>query len=338
LPSEYHPKRKIRLISGKTIYVRNDNYLKTIDGENNNPRLASKKLSDMFRKILNHRSYYRIPKDKRLYFRVIEPHKDGTPHTHALFYIPKEYVKSFVASFKRLYADVEYNIQTDIKNSTAYMMKYVLKTLDDLRQDQENFTDLTYWYVYWGICRIYTSRTFPSLEVYRRLKGRFSLLELHYLQKKGLLHIYQDLKTQKVDYITLDIEEDGYIIQEGVPLWTKNSSIRIELPTKRYEKVPSKFIIRKKDDIIPVITPEGRFFYKGDQLIKPTPIPARMKDLELVLYYKSFDPDDLGVSYAKFAVVHNEMVERELIEDEIIPLQFAVDLDSELGFDEEILL
>ena len=62
-------------------------------------------------------------------------------------------------------------------------MKYILKTLDDLRADNQKITDLTLWYILHGICRIYTSRTLISLDVYRVLGGRYSLNELSVMYK-----------------------------------------------------------------------------------------------------------------------------------------------------------
>ena len=338
LPSEYHPKRRIRLKSGRYVWVRNDNYQSVINGEENTPKLASKHLSNLFQRILRHYSFYKIPKEKRVYFRVIEPHKNsGTPHTHALFFVPKEAKPKLIKAIRNLYPEPQSHIVDDIQNATAYMMKYVLKTLDDLRQDEEHYTDLTYWYVYWGICRIYTSRTFPALEVYRKLKGKFSLLELHYLNKEGRLHLWVDTESNKLDEIAIDVIDDNGILYKNVPLWTRNRRIVLET-SKRYEKVPSTWKSKKKivEDLIPVDTPHGRFYYKGDKLIKPKPIPSKMKDIQLYNYYNSLDPDDINISYGHYAVVHNEIVKRGLIDGEIIPLQEAVNIDLEI--DENLMI
>ena len=336
LPTQYHPKRRIKLKSGRYVWVRNDNYLPEINGEENTPKLASKHLSEFFRRILRHRSFYKIPKEKRVFFRVIEPHKNsGVPHTHILFFVPKEAKPKLIKAIFNLYPEPQAHIVDDIQDATAYMMKYILKTLDDLRQDEEHYTDLTYWYIFWGICRIYTSRTFPALEVYRRLKGRFSLLELHHLKKEGRLHVWVDVKTDKLDMISIDVIDDNGILYKNVPVWTRNRYIVVET-SKRYEKVPSTLPKRKKEEIIPVDTPEGRFYFRGDKLIKPQPIPARMKDMQLYNYYNSLDPDDLTQSYGHYAVVHNEMVSRGLIDEDMIPLQEAVDLD--LFIDENLIL
>jgi len=52
-----------------------------------------------------------------------------------------------------------------------------------------------------------------------------------------------------------------------------------------------------------------------------------MKDLQLITYYNTLDPDDLNLSYGHFAVVHNELVKRGLIGEDIISLNEAVKLD-----------
>jgi len=114
-----------------------------------------------------------------------------------------------------------------------------------------------------------------------------------------------------------------------IPLWSKNRYIVVET-SKSYEKVPSKWKNKEENRIIPIDTPDGRMYYVGNRVVKPKKIPARMNDFELMAHYRSLDPDDLSISYAKYAVVHNEMVDRDLIDDEIIPLQEAIDLDIDI--------
>jgi len=49
----------------------------------------------MLRLITSNRIYSSIPGDSRCYFRSIEPHKSGVPHTHISFFIPKDKIESF---------------------------------------------------------------------------------------------------------------------------------------------------------------------------------------------------------------------------------------------------
>ena len=162
------------------------------------PRNASKELSKMLLKLFNERSYRNIDKDDRCYFRVTEPHKDGTPHLHISLFVPADSVDSIVKSLKRLYPAPLGKIETEVNSPVSYLMKYVLKTLDDLRDDTDKITNLTLWYLYHGISRFYTSRTFVSLEVYRKLNGMYTLRELTSNYHTQDIRIYTDTTTKKI--------------------------------------------------------------------------------------------------------------------------------------------
>ena len=135
------------------------------------PRNASKELTKMFKKIFDDRACKSVDKDDRCYFRVTEPHKGGTPHVHMSLFVPSDKVKSIVRSVNRLFPAPLSKVETEVNSPVSYLMKYVLKTLDDLRNDNDKITNLTLWYLYHGISRFYTSRTFVSLDVYRKLNG-----------------------------------------------------------------------------------------------------------------------------------------------------------------------
>ena len=164
-----HPitKKKIRLINPKE------------NREKYFPKSASKELSKMFQKVLMDRVYKDINTYNRVYFRVTEPHKDGCPHLHISMFVPEDKIKPLAALINRKFPSPASKVEVNVKNPVSYLMKYILKTLDDLRADNQNITDLTLWYILHGICRIYTSRTLISLDIYRVLGGRYSLNELN---------------------------------------------------------------------------------------------------------------------------------------------------------------
>ncbi len=148
------------------------------------------------------RAYRNIPKDDRVYFRVFEPHKDGTPHLHASIFIPEFAIDGFVESVKRWakkhgLKKAQIKIETKIKNPVAYLMKYILKTFDDLRNDKDNLTDLTLWYIVHGINRFYTSRTLINLEIYRKFRGSHDLLEITKMYRDNEITILVDTVTKK---------------------------------------------------------------------------------------------------------------------------------------------
>ncbi|MCH9814771.1 MAG: replication endonuclease [Epsilonproteobacteria bacterium] len=300
LPSEYHPKKTFK---GKTIP--NPKY---IDDEAHQPKAGSKMLSQYMREITNDRIYRKIPKEKRVYFRVTEPHKDGTPHIHVSFFIPQEYVKSFVNMIQRKFPQPQSKVETNVHNPVNYLMKYILKTLDDLRGNDDNITDLTLWYIYHGINRFYTSRTLISLNIYRVLGGRYSLLELTTMYKNRELTVYYDPQTNKVMEIFDDI---GQIYNRKPVNITSISSY----PSMRLEQKPTLKSFMKKEACYTIPSE-----YDLDNKIVT---PAYMGDLELYDYYNGLDVEDEETTLLHYGITQNEMINRGLLKN--MPLN---DLDN----------
>ena len=67
------------------------------------PHNASIQLSKMLKKFFDDRSYKNIDKHDRCYFRVTEPHKNGTPHIHMSLFVPSDSKASIVKALTRLY-------------------------------------------------------------------------------------------------------------------------------------------------------------------------------------------------------------------------------------------
>jgi len=307
----------------------------------------------MFEAIRKDRSYQELEKDERVYFRVTEPHKDGTPHLHISLWIPKERVARFVQAVHRLYpapmADIATTyipqgyklyekvykrngawnagyktsvedksyIKLQIEDSVAYLMKYIYKTLDDLR-DNKGITEITMWYILHGICRFYTSRTLISLNVYRPLGGKLSLLALTQHYQDDIVTVFLDPETKQPKII----QYDDFI------LWNKK-----EFELKQYDKEDKKsqgtISIRTVD--IEIDGEEFYMFRAGIKLHKKetytdvtdeeyiTPV-TRMKSLQLYNYYNSLDIDDPALNIKHYGHVQNTMIERGLLEGEVMPI------------------
>jgi len=338
-----------------SLHTRFTGKVKTISlvKEDYTPANASKVLTDMFTKIRKDRSYQDLDKDERVYFRVTEPHKDGTPHLHISLWLPKERVARFVQAVHRLYpapmADIATTyipqgyelyekvykrngtwnfgykahkddksyIKLQIEDSVSYLMKYIYKTLDDLR-DNKGITEITMWYILHGICRFYTSRTLISLNVYRPLGGKLSLLELTQHYKDETVTVWLDPENNQPKMIQYD----------DVILWNKK-----EFELKQYDKDDNKsqgtMSIRTVD--IEIDGEEYYMFRAGTKLHHKetysdisdaeyiTPV-TRMKMVQLFNYYHSLDVDDPTLNIKHFGLVQNTMIDRGLLEGEIIPL------------------
>lgn len=193
LPSEYH-KHKITK-SGKLI--------KNLKYNGVNPRESVKLLTKMFAKLRQDRSLKELKKEERIYFRVNEPHKDGTPHTHILMFIPNDRIEKVKTAYKRLFDTKANDIQVvtnDIKNSVAYVMKYVNKVLPLSQKKNLSIKEeyLNAWYSKHRIVRFNASKTLAPLEMYRLLHKQFSMFALTKLINDKVLTIYTTIDSNKI--------------------------------------------------------------------------------------------------------------------------------------------
>lgn len=212
LPSEYHRCKKNK--KGKLIL--NPKY----DGTT--PKEAVKSLTKMFAKLRQDRALKELTKEQRIYFRVNEPHKDGTPHTHILMFVPEDRVQKVKIAFKRLFDNRGNDIQDDINNSTAYIMKYINKTLPLSKQENLSEKDkyLNAWYSKNRVVRFNSSKTLAPLNLYRLLHKKYSMFALTKLINENHFKIYVTLDTNKVMEII-----DGF----GDMIYSRNDSFNVHL-------------------------------------------------------------------------------------------------------------
>ena len=193
LASEYHKYKTSK--SGKLIANPKYNGM--------TPKESAKILTKMFAKIRQDRALKDLTKEERIYFRANEPHKDGTPHTHILMFIPKDRVEKVKNAYKRLYDKRANDIQIindNIDNSVAYLMKYINKLLPLSKKEKlsEKEEYLNAWYSHNKIHRFNSSRSLAPLSLYRLLHSRFSLYALTKIMNRKELTIYEEIDSKKV--------------------------------------------------------------------------------------------------------------------------------------------
>lgn len=212
LPSEYH----IAKTTKKGTLIANPKY----DGIE--PKEAVKSLTKMFARLRQDRSLKELSKEDRVYFRVNEPHKDGTPHTHILMFVPSDRIERVKKAFKRLFDIRGNDIQDDIKGSTAYIMKYINKTLP-LSKNKKLSTKEEYlnaWYSHNRVTRFNSSRTLAPLSLYRLLHTKYSMYALTKLINENHFKIYVTLDTNKVVEIMNEF---------GDTVYTRSSNFDVKL-------------------------------------------------------------------------------------------------------------
>jgi len=112
------------------------------------------------------------------YIRVTEPHKDGVPHFHILFFcrpddvlkIKNEFEKFFPApqNHKKIDDYQTNGFQTDIRSASGYILKYILKTFRNVMENNDpDYLDA--WYIHYRIPRLITSHTLIAQDLYTKI-------------------------------------------------------------------------------------------------------------------------------------------------------------------------
>ena len=285
------------------------------------PRNAAKQLSKNLKRFFDDRSFKEVDKDDRCYFRVTEPHKDGTPHLHISLFVPDDKVERIVKALSRLFPAPLGKIETDVKSPVKYLMKYVLKTLDDLRDEQSDISNLTLWYLYHGISRFYTSRTFVALEVYRKLNGMYSLRELTKDYRSQDVAVYLDTTTRKIASIE---NEHGTIYTPKPVNWYE------KLYESDFTYLEGEFepLFREKQVTRPVdvIIDGEQFVYVNKEIIKPKKMPYQMTDFDLYNYFHDLDIDLVDSHH--YMHTRNLLIDRGYLDEDILPLDVMQHVDD----------
>lgn len=214
LPSEFHTMKQKS--PNDTTIVKNPKY------NGVEPREATKILTKMWAKLRQDRSLKELSKNQRMYYRVNEPHKDGTPHAHILLFIPASKIEKIEKAFNRLYFSKSNKFVKDIQNAKNYIMKYINKTLpkskEHITQDDEY---LNGWYVKNRINRFCSSRSTAPIYLHRLLHHRFTLYALTQIKKGNSLKVLVTLNSEKIMEIW-DDNELLYMRSENIEVHTIN--------------------------------------------------------------------------------------------------------------------
>ena len=136
-------------------------------------------LSDSFREIYKN---FRVNREfKKIYYcKVFEPHKNFTPHLHAILYVKSEFKEVLIEHIKNIIKknklgksfDIE-EIQ-DLAKSSSYLLKYVRKNTN--AKTEETFRIFNGWKKAHKI-RVFTCSILAGLErfLYKKIKNNTSI-------------------------------------------------------------------------------------------------------------------------------------------------------------------
>jgi len=192
LPGEFHPTKQTRTKAT----IRNPKY------NGVEPKEAVKVLTKMFGKLRHDRALKELTKMQRMYYRVNEPHKDGTPHTHILLFIPADRIARVERAFYRLFNPKGNKFVKDIRNAASYIMKYINKTLP-MSKEQRTKEDeyLNAWYIKNRVNRFCSSRSTAPMYLYRMLHNHYTLYALTQVRKRKELKVLCYVGDDKIQEI-----------------------------------------------------------------------------------------------------------------------------------------
>ena len=267
------------------------------------------------------------------YIKTTEPHKkDGVPHFHLLLYCPASEVENLKYYYKK-YFPAPQNIkklnkntedlkgfQTDLKSPLGYILKYVLKSFRDVKNEAE-IDYLQAWYIKNRILRITTSHSVVPMWVYRKLIPlETDLYHLDYINKYGFAEW-----SKEDDYISFTDLTNGRTLEynqgEYKIFYEKSGKIIKEFGQKKETEPKLNQIIKlkyKKHIKSPLILFDENKIKSN--YVKPI---NRYSNFQLYNYYKQLEKDFNNVNLQHFTLIKNELIQRQIIDDEkISPNEF----------------
>lgn len=260
-----------------------------------------------------------------IYIRVLEPHKDGTPHSHILIFIPKNFILPLKKVFKRHFSvdgasklaqDYKYTWSGNAGGAVAYIMKYINKTFKHALDDK--MTLEAYYYAFYSIRRFTTSQTLLPLYVHRKIKHNekfrdFIWSTLKY--KDGTIYHIFNKKVFLYRYLT---EDDG-LCEDVIYSRSPDLDVLFPKPSSSVPKFIKKYAVHSsstllKDSSIPVFLNDALtdyVFNYGRAFIPKKPFHA-YSNWELLEYFNSLDVETCDLNH--FIHIRNMCVARDLID------------------------
>lgn len=292
------------------------------------------------------------------YLRVTEPHKDGVPHFHILVYLPEHLIPNLHKAFKGYFPasqnhkplSVKRNgrlsgflasgeretqgFQFEIKKATGYILKYILKSFRNVKNNEE-IDYLQAWYIHYRIPRIISSHTIIPAWVYQKLALLDEDWHYHNATYKNNIAVWNQKK----------YDEEGVMIQKatfrfddgfgrvfeydnGVFTLTNKGYLIHKFGVEESPKINKRFKVVPNEDLqkdyvrtplIPVVfedTQETLFITKNDYVPKWAVFyksVSKMSGFDLWQIYEDFDFDMLNP--ALFGNIKNELIKRGLLDE-----------------------
>ncbi|MCT7548087.1 replication endonuclease [Aliarcobacter butzleri] len=223
-------------------------------------RLLNNTFRIIYRDFRINRKFERIE-----YSKVIEPHKNLTPHLHSILYVKKEYLESFLKHLnniivKNKIGEHKIEIIKDTSRGFSYLLKYIQKTTNP--QNENDFHFFNGWKKANKI-RIFTSSaSILNKEIYRKINN-VTKLSKDLKDKNPLKNVLENcyIKTKQTNF---KINEDYDYIEVGTKKTIKGNKNGRYLVNIKKERIKKENFIG--NNFFNVLNMENKGFKKEDIL------------------------------------------------------------------------
>jgi len=329
------------------------------------PNETAKALTKVWNKFTNLQVFQKMKKELGyglVYFRVYEPHKSAVPHLHAMIFIPVNYILEVKRKYKEYFSsskwganekaiDFKYTWYKNKGGAIGYIMKYITKTFKDENNDNK-IQYAVYWYIKHKVRRFLSSRTLAPLSIYRKIryffKDKYQNDFLIISQKLNAGVIYKSFEDTQICYMFYN-HDTGEV--EDIIIWSKNIDLILnkrlneKIENIRSKKAREEFKVNCKNNLnnkstlknttnnntLTVLVNGIKSYILNkdtNKFIKIQTIPSKLKDYQLIQYYKKLQQQNLTTfnQIQHFLLTQNEMIKRELKSGVIESLNDTIEL------------
>ena len=269
---------------------------------------------------------YRETGEKMIYLKVVEPHKSGVPHQHAMIFLHEDFIEEIQEVFFKFLEAWDcspggmgfiFKWKNGYVGAINYIMKYINKTFKNAKEDK--MTDEAYWFSHHRITRFSTSR---------------SLIPLMHFRKVKYLEEFQDLlKTTKRwergelismfngnTYLKLVFNKDTYDLEEEI-IYNRDPNLDEQFKSlkKYYQKLEpwvKKEPEKVKIGVIDVYIDKKHFKQRDGILYEQGKEVWKMSDTSLYSYYNGLNLKKCD--YNHYCYCHNQLVARGVLNEPAI--------------------
>lgn len=202
-------------------------------------KLLNSTFREIYKNFMINRKFEKIE-----YSKVIEPHKNFTPHLHSILYVKKEFVKNLVHHIENIIqknqiGENKIEVLSNVGRGASYLLKYVQKTTNP--NNEEDFHFFNGWKKTNKI-RVFTcSSSILQREIYKKINS-VTKLSNNLENKNPIKNVLENCYI-KIKQTNIELNEDDEYIEVGYKKEFKGNKRGRYLVNFKKEKIKKEVFI-----------------------------------------------------------------------------------------------